>query len=50
MSFISLKLLALPSLLYVDSGNMSWLVALVLMIVDALYVFLILDLMKKCEE
>ncbi|HJD05696.1 MAG TPA: spore germination protein [Candidatus Onthoplasma faecipullorum] len=50
MSFVSLKLLALPSLLYVDSGNMSWLVALVLMIVDALYVFLILDLMKKCEE
>ena len=50
MSFISLKLLALPSLLYVDSENMSWLVALVLMIVDAIYVFLILDLMKKCDE
>lgn len=50
MSFISLKLLALPSLLYVDSKNMSWLVALVIMIVDALYAFLILDLMKKSEE
>ena len=50
MSFISLKLLALPSLLYVDSKNMSWLVALVIMIMDALYAFLILDLMKKSEE
>lgn len=47
MSFISVKLLALPAWLYIDSGNMSWLVTLVLMIVDMLYAFLILDLMKK---
>ncbi len=50
MSFISLKLLALPSLLYVESANMSWLVALVVMIIDAVYAFIILDLMQKCEE
>lgn len=47
MSFIALKFLALPSLLYLDSENMSWIVALVLMIVDAFYAFLILTLMKK---
>ena len=47
MSFISLKLLSLPSFLYIKSGNSSWLVALVLMIIDALYAFLIIDLMKK---
>lgn len=50
MSFISLKFLALPSLLYVYSGNMSYLVALFMMIIDGLYVFLILDLMKKCGQ
>lgn len=50
MSFIALKFLALPSLMYVISGNMSYLVALVLMIIDGLYVFLILDLMKKSEQ
>ena len=47
MSFIALKFLALPSLLYKDSGNMSFLVALVLMLVDGIYVFVILGLMKK---
>lgn len=47
MSFISLKLLSLPSFLYIKSGNSSWLVALVLMIIDAVYAFLIIDLMKK---
>ncbi len=50
MSLISLKLLALPSLLYLESGNMSWFVALVLMIIDVLYVYLIIGLMKKCGE
>ncbi len=50
MSFIALKFLALPGLMYVDSANMSWLVTLVLMIVDGIYVFLILDLMKKCGQ
>lgn len=50
MSFIALKFLALPSLLYLDSENMSWIVALVLMVIDALYAFLILDLMRKCKR
>lgn len=47
MSFIGLKFLALPGWMYVESGNMSWLVALVLMIVDGLFALLILDLLKK---
>jgi len=50
MCFISLKLLALPSLLYVESGNMGWFVALVLMIIDGIYAFLILDLIKKNQD
>ncbi len=50
MSFIALKFLALPSLLYIESKNMSLFVALILMIVDGLYVFVLLDLMKKSEE
>ena len=47
MSFISLKLLTLPSFLYLKSGNMGWLVALVLMIIDAIYTFLLIGIMKK---
>ena len=50
MSFIALKLLALPSLLYKESGNMSWLVALVIMIIDAIYAYLIIELMKRSNE
>jgi len=50
MCFISLKLLALPSLLYVESGNMGWFVALVLMIIDGIYAFLIIDLIKKNQD
>lgn len=50
MSFIALKFLALPSLLYEISGNMSIFVALVLMIVDGLYVYILLGLMKKCNK
>ena len=50
MSFIALKFLALPSLLYLESKNMSMFVALALMIIDGLYVFVILDLMKKSGE
>ena len=49
MSFISLKFLSLPSFLYLKSGNMSWLVALVLMILDAVYAIILIDLMKKCD-
>ncbi|MBR2969975.1 MAG: GerAB/ArcD/ProY family transporter [Clostridia bacterium] len=47
LSLISMKFLVLPSVLYRFSENMSWLVVLVLMIIDGLYVFLIIDLMKK---
>lgn len=47
MSFIALKLLALPSLLYKESGNASWIVALVLMIIDAIYAYAIIELMKR---
>ena len=43
MSFIALKFLALPSLLYVESKNMSMLVALALMLIDGIYVFVLLD-------
>ncbi len=50
MSLIALKLLALPSLLYKESENMSWLVALVLMIIDAIYAYMIIELMKKSNE
>lgn len=50
MSFIALKFLALPSLLYKESGNMSWLVALVIMLVDGIYAFAIIELMKRNEE
>lgn len=50
MSFISLKMLGLPSVIYQDSGNMSWLVTLVLMTIDMLYAFLIVDMMKKCGD
>ena len=49
MSFIALKLLSLPSFLYIESKNSAWLVALVLMLVDALYTFLLIGLMKKCN-
>ncbi len=50
LSFISLKFLALPSVMYITSGNMSWLVALVLMIIDGLYAFMLVGLMKKCKD
>ncbi len=50
MSFIALKCLALPGLLYVESKNMSMVVTLVLMFVDFIYALLIIDLMKKSNE
>lgn len=50
MSFICLKFLVLPSVLYIQSENMSWLVVLVLMIIDALYALLLLSLMKKNQN
>ena len=50
MSFIAVKFLALPSLLYTKSENMSWLVALVLMIIDGIYALIILDLINKNQD
>ncbi len=47
MSFISLKFLVLPSVLYIHSGNMSWLVVLVLMLLDGIYAILTIDMMRK---
>lgn len=50
MSFIALKFLALPSLLYKTAGNMGWFVNLILMLIDTIYAFIIIGLMKKCNE
>lgn len=50
MSFISLKFLVLPSVLYLTSGNMSWLVVLCLMILDGIYALIIIDLMRKNQN
>ncbi|MBR6778537.1 MAG: GerAB/ArcD/ProY family transporter [Clostridia bacterium] len=47
MSFISLKFLVLPSLMYTQAGNMSWFVAFVLMIIDGLYALMIVGIMQK---
>ena len=50
LSFIALKFLVLPSVLYIHSENASWLVVLVLMIVDGLYALLTIDLMRKNQN
>ncbi|MBR4998979.1 MAG: GerAB/ArcD/ProY family transporter, partial [Clostridia bacterium] len=50
MSFISLKFLVLPSALYLHSANMSWLVVLVLMVLDGIYAILTINLMKKNQN
>ena len=50
MSFIALKFLVLPSVLYLNSSNMSWLVVLVLMILDGIYAILTIDLMRKNQN
>ena len=50
LSFICLKFLVLPSVLYLHSSNASWFVALVLMIIDGLYALLIIDLMRKNQN
>lgn len=47
MSFLSVKLMALPSLLWHDADNMGWIVPAVMMIVDFIYALLLLDLIKK---
>ncbi len=50
MSFISLKFLVLPSVLYRYSANMSWLVVLTFMIIDGIYAILIISLMRKNQN
>lgn len=50
MSFISLKFLVLPSVLFLYSGNMSWLVVLSLMVLDGIYAILLIDLMRKNQN
>ena len=50
MSFIALKFLVLPSVLYLHSSNMSWLVVLTLMILDGIYAILTIDLMRKNQN
>ena len=50
LSFIALKFLVLPSALYLISSNASWLVVLVLMIVDGIYALLTIDLMRKNQN
>ena len=50
LSFIALKFLILPSVLYIYSSNTSWFVALVLMIIDGIYALLTIDLMKKNQN
>lgn len=50
LSQIALKFLALPSLMYLESGNESIFIALVMMLVDGLYAFLLLTLARKSGE
>ena len=50
MSFIALKFLVLPSVLYIHSSNMSWLVVLTLMILDGIYAVLTIDMMRKNQN
>lgn len=50
LSFIALKFLVLPSVLYLQSANSSWIVVLVLMIVDGIYAILTIDLMRKNQN
>lgn len=50
LSFIALKFLVLPSVLYIHSANASWVVVLVLMIIDGIYALLTIDLMRKNQN
>ena len=50
LSFIGLKFLVLPSVLYLHSSNASWFVVLVLMIIDGVYALLTIDLMRKNQN
>ena len=50
LSFIALKFLVLPSVLYLQSANSSWFVVLVLMVIDGLYALLLINLMRKNQN
>ena len=50
LSFIALKFLVLPSVLYLHSENASWFVVLVLMIIDGIYALLTISLMRKNQN
>ena len=50
LSFIGLKFLVLPSVLYIHSSNASWFVVLTLMIIDGIYALLTIDLMRKNQN
>lgn len=50
MSFLAVKLLALPGLLWSDCKNMGWFATLVAMTVDLVFTLLIVDLMRKNQN
>ena len=50
LSFIALKFLVLPSVLYLESTNSSWFAVLIFMIIDGLYALLIINLMRKNQN
>lgn len=50
LSFIALKFLVLPSVLYLQSSNSSWFVVLILMIIDGLFALLLINLMRKNQN
>ena len=50
MSFLAVKLMALPSLLAFGAENMGWVVPAVMMFVDFVYALLLVDLMKKNQS
>lgn len=47
LSFVALKFFALPGVMYIDAENMSWLVSLILVLIDGMYTLWIVSLMKK---
>lgn len=49
LSFISLKLLALPSLMYAESGTTGLIGTIVLMMIDFIYAIMLVDILKKCK-
>lgn len=50
MSFIAVKLMALPGLLYEDAKNMGWVVLVALMLVDFVFALMLVSLMQKNQS